>query len=130
MGMLQRIFLEVPHQRLLLLKTYGIQGDLLQWLSDFLIGRKQKVVIVNDTSSWYDVKSGVPQGSVLGPVSMSTISIESLFADDTKLYRSITSDLDSIQLQKGIDNFLEWSQLWLLNMNNNKCKGMRIAFIW
>jgi len=39
----------------------------------------------------------------------------------------ITSDLDSIQLQKDIDNFLEWSQLWLLNTNKNKCKGMRIA---
>jgi len=54
-------------------------------------------------------------------------SLIALFADDTKLYCSITSDLDSIQLQIDIDNFLEWSQLWLLNMNNNKCKGMRIT---
>jgi len=54
-------------------------------------------------------------------------SLIALFADDTKLYRSITSDLDSIQLQKDIDNFLEWSQLWLLNTNNKTCKDMRIA---
>jgi len=93
-------------------------------------------VIGNDTSNWCDVKSGVPQGSVLGPyclLSMSMIShkwlkvLLPLFADDTKLYCSITSDLDSIQQQKDIDNFLEWFQLWLLNTNNNKCKGMRNA---
>jgi len=116
--------------------NFVLMGDLLQWLSDFLIGRKQKVVIGNGTSSWYDVKSGVPQGSVLGPVLFAIYvndlpqvveSLIALFADDAKLYRSITSNLDSIQLQKGIDNFLEWSQLWLLNTNNNKCKGMRIA---
>jgi len=90
-------------------------------------------VIGNNTSSWCDVKSGVPQGSILGTVfyvnnlPQVVESLIALFADDTKLYCSITSDLDSIQLQKHIDNFLEWSQLWLLNMNNNKCKGMRIA---
>jgi len=97
----------------------------------FLIGRKQKVVIGNDTSSLCDVKSGVPQGGACivcylcqwSPIE----SLIALFADDTKLYRSITSDLDSIQLQKDIDNFLELSQLWLLNTNNNKYKGMRIA---
>jgi len=62
-------FDSVPYQRFLLkLCAYGIQGDLLQWLSDFLIGRKQKVMIGNETSSWCDVKSGVPQGSVLGPI--------------------------------------------------------------
>ena len=54
-------------------------------------------------------------------------SLIALFADDTKLYHRITSDFDSFQLQKDIDNFLEWTQLWLLNTNNNKCKGMRIA---
>jgi len=65
----RKAFNSVPHQRLLLkLCAYGIQGDLLQWLSDFLIDRKQKVVIGNDTSSWCDVKNGVPQGSVLRPV--------------------------------------------------------------
>jgi len=93
-------------------------------------------VIGNDTSSWCDVKSGIPKGSVLGPVLFAIYvndlpqvveSLIALFADDTKLYRSMTSDLDSIQLQKDIDNFLEWSQLCLLNTNNNKCKGMRIA---
>jgi len=49
----RKAFDSVPNQRLLLkLCAYEIQGDLLQWLSDFLIGRKQKVVIGNDTSSW------------------------------------------------------------------------------
>jgi len=111
-------------------------GFKVQWSSGFLIGRKQKVVIGNDISSWCDVKSGVFQGSVLGPVLFAIYvnnlpqvveSLIALFTDDTKLYCSITSDLDSIQLQKDIDNFLECSQLWLLNTSNNKWKGMRIA---
>jgi len=59
----------IPHQKLLLkLCAYGIQDDSLQWLSDILIVRKQKVVIDNDASSWCDLKSGVPKGFVLGPV--------------------------------------------------------------
>jgi len=82
------------------------------------------------------VKSGVPQGSVLEPILFAIYvndlpqvvdSLIALFADDTKLYHSITSDIDSNQLRKDTDNFLEWTQLWLLNINNNKCKGMRIA---
>ena len=50
------------------LKQNGIDGDLLDWISDYLSGRKQKVVIRNTSSSLMKVEAGVPQGSVLGPL--------------------------------------------------------------
>ena len=54
-------------------------------------------------------------------------SLMFLFADDTKLFHSIVCDLDIEKLKADIDNFVEWSNTWLLNINNNKCKCMRIG---
>ena len=86
-----KTFDSVPHQRLLLkLRAYGIQCDLLRWLLDFLIGIF--AIYVNDLPQVIDTRIA-------------------LFTDDTKLYHRITSDFDSFQLQKDIDNFLEWTQL-------------------
>ena len=91
----------------------------------------------NKESDWCDVISGVPQGYVLGPLLFAIYvndlpdvveSLMFLFADDTKLFRSIVCDLDIDQLQANIDNFVEWSNTWLLSINNKcKCKCMRIG---
>ena len=64
-----KAFDRVWHKGLIFkLKQNGIDGDLLGWISDYLSGRRQKVVIRNTSSSLMRAEAGVPQGSVLGPL--------------------------------------------------------------
>jgi len=132
-----KAFDAVPHQRLLTkLAAYGIKGRILDWLKDFLSGRKQRVVVQDSKSSWECVTSGVPQGSVLGPVLFVIFindmpdlveSILRLFADDTKVGREMVSQADVAYLQKDLDTLSKWSADWLLPFNVNKCKLMHIG---
>ena len=107
-----KAFDTVPHSRLLhKLHHYGINGSLHNWISSFLQGRQQSVVIQGSPSRPAEVLSGVPQGTVLGPLlfliyindlPVGLNSKVSLFADDCVVYRPITSSADCESLQKDL----------------------------
>ena len=132
-----KAFDSVPHRRLIhKLNSYGIRGNMLNWVSDFLSNRTQYVTINGEQSTAIPVTSGVPQGSVLGPTLFiyyindmpnSTESLVRLFADDSKAYSEIKTEEDYIQLQKGINDLVDWSNTWLMNFNAKKCKVMHLG---
>ena len=133
----QKAFDQVPHRRLIeKVKSRGIQGCILNWITDFLKDRFQQVIVNNCASSWAPVTSGIPQGSVLGPILFvlyvndlpdCTSSDIYLFADDTKIFRSITCDSDSELLQHDLDELQSWSDKWLLNFHPDKCKVLTVG---
>jgi len=132
-----KAFDSVPHQRLLVkLQSYGIRGNILTWISSFLTNRDQRVMVNGSKSSWLPVTSGVPQGTVLGPllfllyINDITNNIESeirLFADDCILYRTIQSSADHTILQHDIDTLHSWSSVWQMKFNSQKSHIMSIT---
>ena len=134
----KKAFDTVPHNELLLkLWMTGITGPLWLWFNDYLKNRLHYVSICGESSPLLPVLSGVPQGSILGPILFlvyindlpSAISYSSayLFADDTKFIKSITSFNDSVQLQRDIDSLSSWCRTWNLSLNQDKCAVMRIS---
>ena len=134
-----KAFDKVPHKRLLLkIKNYGICGNILSWIEDFLEGRTQKIVVNNCYSKTAPVTSGIPQGSVLGPLlfviyindlpdTVDTNTFIFLFADDTKVFRQIEREDDQIQLQKDLQSMYNWSAKWLLKFHPEKWVSMSIG---
>ena len=133
----QKAFDTVPHNRLLKkFEAYGIGTELIEWIRNYLSGRKQQVSINGETSKWHDVTSGIPQGSVLGPI-MFIIFINDLpdivdstvylFADDTKIFNVISEPKNKDTLQRDLQKLREWSNTWLLRFHPEKCKHMHIG---
>jgi hypothetical protein len=133
----KKAFDSVPHYRLLhKLENTGIPDPTLTWLRAFLSGRVQRVVVQGTASEDRPVISGVPQGSVLGPV-LFTMYINDLpdcvrsflylFADDAKLYRQIQLPVDQYLMQCDLTNMEGWSDEWLLMFHPDKSGHMRLG---
>ena len=127
----------VPHNRLMLkLDHYGIRGPTYEWISNFLMHRRQRVVIGGEASDWVSVKSGVPQGTVLGPLLFlmyindlpdNLTSNVRLFADDCVIYRAISGDNDADLLQTDLDRLTAWESTWQMKFNPDKCFVLKIT---
>ena len=132
-----KAFDKVPHKRLLKkLEVNGISLEVQTWIKNWLYQRMQRVLVKGCKSRWAPVTSGVPQGSVLGPV-LFLIYINDLeqgidsavlkFADDTKVFRVIKSDEDKTALQNDINKIKDWSDQWQMSFNAEKCHVMNIG---
>jgi ribonuclease P/MRP protein subunit RPP40 len=127
----------VPHNHLFTkLACYGIHNKTHAWISGFLKHRTQRVHVSGEKSPWCDVISGVPQGTVLGPLLFLAYindlpdNIQSsvrLFADDCVIYREIKNDLDAQALQEDLDTLGRWEQTWLMKFNTSKCFIMKLT---
>ena len=132
-----KAFDTVAHRRLLgKLHAYGIEGQIFDWIKDFLTGRSQVVQVNGTRSALANVISGIPQGSVLGPllfvIYINDIldNIESdglLYADDTKIFRCITCKQDAQVLQSDLKALEDWSKKWLLSFHPEKCHVLTLG---
>ena len=133
---LEKAFDRIPHNRLLFkLTKYGVHSSLVEWIKNYLIGRTFRVRVKDDFSDSFSVLSGVPQGSVLGPL-LFVIYINDLcgvcenmylFADDAKLFRRISVVGDTQGLQSDIYRMQQWFKRWQMTVNPSKCCFLRFG---
>ena len=133
----EKAFDTPPHELLKSkLFSYGIGGRTLKWIDSFLCFRQQRVVVNGVKSDWAPVLSGVPQGTVLGPLLFSlyindiSSDIESeirLFADDCVCYREIKDEEDTMKLQSDIDRLDSWARKWGMRFQPVKCNMMQLT---
>ena len=132
-----KAFDTVPHQRLLRqIYSLGIQGTAIDFIRAFLTGRRQRVRVNKSYSTWKNVLSGVPQGSVLGPTLFTLYvwdapqvvkCIVSMFADDTKLYTVLTDRNSNLKLNNDLASMQTWSSRMQMTFNIEKCKVLHLG---
>ena len=134
----QKAFDKVSHSKLLSkMDRYGIDKGVVRWVRSWLSGRRQRVVIDGVASGWELVLSGVPQGSVLGPV-LFIVFIDDIdegirstvlkFVDDTKLVARVGSEEDRERLRQDLVELYKWSEDWQMLFNLDKCSVMHFGF--
>ena len=118
----QTAFDKESHRLLLYkLSKHGFHGSMHNWFNSYLTGRVQRVALDGHNSEWLEVTSGVPQGSILGPLlfihfindlleQVHPPTEMALYADDSKLYRVITSDADTGSLQNNLNEVSSWTE--------------------
>ena len=132
-----KAFDKVNHSKLLWkLHQYGIRGHVLDWVGAFLGSRSQPVVFDGEESESIPVTSGVPQGSVLGPILFliyindlpeEVCSQVRLFADDTALYLTLESEDDSSTLLNDLNILSAWETRWDMGFNPSKCQVVHVT---
>jgi hypothetical protein len=132
----QKAFDTVPHYRLFTkLSSFGIHGKMLNTIRDFLSDRTYNVIVGDSKSNSFNVTSGVPQGSVLGPILFllyindlpdNIKNAVALFADDLKM---VAKSHTKVMNQDDIDSLVLWQNKWLLKFNtkDNKCKIIHVG---
>ena len=134
-----RAFDSVSHSKLLhKLKSYGFEGTLLQWITDFLSERSHCTRVGSACSSFRCIRSGVVQGSCIGPL-LFLIFINDLtdifdvsarcklYADDVKLYTEINSVDSERHFQECLDLVYMWSSTWQLTISGKKCCVLNVG---
>ena len=131
----RKAFDSVPHKALMeKMQMIGLDDYLLHWLHSYLTNRKQ-IVVEGESSDELSVLSGVPQGSVLGPLLFLVYIIEVtsqfsvgsnvvLFVDDIALYRVVTTSDDYVQLQIDVNSIADWIEEYHLSLHSGKCCAM------
>ena len=132
-----KAFDKVPHKHLIhKLNNFEVHEQVINWIQDFLSDRTQVVRYNGITSNTEPVLSGIPQGTVIGPVSFlsfindlpdEVLSRIFLFADDTKLYRAINNSADVQLLQSDLNKLDMWSKKWHLQFHPAKCMLMSLG---
>ena len=134
----RKAFDKVPHRRLMSkIRALGIVGRVADWIESWLTGRQQRVIVNGVSSGWAPVTSGVPQGSVLGPllfviyindIDSRLVSRVSKFADDTKLGVNAADPIAIRELQRDLDKLGEWSDVWQMPFNVGKCHVLHVGY--
>ncbi|KAF7246238.1 RNA-directed DNA polymerase from mobile element jockey [Varanus komodoensis] len=132
-----KAFDKVPHDILVeKLRSFGIHQSTVRWIRAWLTDRKQKVTISGESSGWWPVTSGVPQGSVLGPILFNLFindmeeGVNSLlikFADYTKTGAVDTTEEQVLQIQKDLDRLWKWAGDNRMAFNVDKCKVLHLG---
>jgi hypothetical protein len=133
----QKAFDTVPHQRLLKqVESFGIIDKALNWIQSFLSNRRQRVRVNNSISTWKPVISGIPQGSILGPILFTIFvndipamlkSIIAMYADDTKIFTSLVADNPNTNLVDDLQMLQDWSDKFQMKFHPDKCHVMHIG---